>query len=213
MSSHVDVMVQEPIPEPFASIPVVAPPPVWPLCCNRLGGTPDFVPLDDRRMEWSPMDPSASGSISIWIGQWICRSCSRSLRVTDLPPLPPVECPDCQHVADSVFDVVSADVSSVWMNCRRGVPCPSIAATDVPLPHVVDCFTSGGMSRLCPLYGWNTSSLSRPGESWLFCPLISLGSNQFCSHNAADIIKAFVAHFAALPRDDPVALALSQSRS
>ena len=240
VGSRSDVMMQEPIPEPVASISVVAPPPVWPLCCNRLGGPPDFVPLDDRRMEWSPIHPAASGSNSIWIGQWICRSCSRSLRVTDLPPLPPVACPDCQHVADSVLDVVSAEVSSICMNCRRGVPCPPTAATEVPLPHVVDWFTSGGLARLCPLYGWNTSSLSRPGEgtqSWLFCPLISLGLRsleinlgvvafstgprapvpdsqfQFWSHNAANIINAFAAHFAALPRDDPVALALSQSRS
>ena len=124
------------------------------------------------------------------------------------------------------------------MNCRRGVPRTPTAATEVPLPHVVDWFTSGGLAR--PLYGWNTSSLSRPGEgtqSWLFCPLISLGLRsleinlgvvafstgprapvpdsqfQFWSHNAANIINAFAAHFAALPRDDPVALALSQSRS
>ena len=135
-----------------------------------------------------------------------------------------------------MFDLVSAEVSSVCMNCRRGVACPPPAATEVPFPHVVDWFTSGGLSRLCPLYGWNTSSLSRPGEgsqSWLFCPLISLIGNQFgvlafstgprapvpdsqiqfWSHNAADIINAFAAHFDVLPRDDTVAAALSQSRS
>ena len=147
--------------------------------------------------------------------------------------------PSYRSLATScVFDLVS--VSSVCMNCRCGVPCPPTAATEVPLPHVVDWFTSGGLSRLCLLYGWNTSSLSRAGEgsqSSLFCPLISLelrslethlgvpafstgprapvpdSQIQFWSHNAADIINEFAAHVAALPRDDPVAAALSQSRS
>ena len=31
------------------------PPPIFPFCCAHSCGPPDFEPLDDRRMEWSPI--------------------------------------------------------------------------------------------------------------------------------------------------------------
>ena len=114
-------------------------------------------------MEWSPMHPARSESNSIWIGHWVCRSCSRSLRVTDLHPLPPVACPDRQRVADSVLDVVSADLSSVCMNCRRA----PTAATKVPFPHVVDWWRFVSSVSFVWSEHFFTMSTRRRLQSWL----------------------------------------------
>ena len=84
-------------------------------------------------------------------------------------------------------------------------------------------------------YGWDARTLSRPGEgtqSWLFCRLISLGmllnilayttgprapvpkcQRQFWSRNAGELIDAYAAHFASLPRNDPLVAALTQSQA
>ena len=77
----------QPIPDPTHQ-PVVPPPPlIWPLCCRRLGTPPDFALLEDRRMEWSPIQPDASGSSASWTFQWLCLKCSRTFSVDDVPPL------------------------------------------------------------------------------------------------------------------------------
>ena len=36
-------------------------PDIWPLCCFRTSGPPDFAPVDDRRMEWSRCNPHLKG--------------------------------------------------------------------------------------------------------------------------------------------------------
>ena len=43
--------------------------PIFPLCCTHSCGPPDFEPLDDRCMEWSPIHPFAQGSSSAWVPQ------------------------------------------------------------------------------------------------------------------------------------------------
>ena len=95
---------------------VPSPPSVWGLCCSRLGGPHDCPPLEDRRMEWSPRHPSTSGADSHWIGQWLCRSRSRCIRVADLPTFPSAWCHGCQHVAGSLLGVVSGEINSVCAN-------------------------------------------------------------------------------------------------
>ena len=60
------VEFDQPIPDPIHQ-PVVPPPPrIWPVCWRRVGGPPDNAPLEDRRMEWSPVQPGASGGSSPW---------------------------------------------------------------------------------------------------------------------------------------------------
>ena len=70
------------------------PPPVFPLCCAHNCGPPDFEPMDDRRMEWSPIHPSAQGSSSAWVLQWVCRSCGSSTSAGH---------PCSSHILSSVF--------------------------------------------------------------------------------------------------------------
>ena len=86
------------------------------VCCSRLGGPHDCPPLEDRQMEWSPRHPSTSGADSQWIGQWLCRSRSRCIRVADLPKFPSAWCHGCQHVAGSLLGVVSGEINSVCAN-------------------------------------------------------------------------------------------------
>ena len=45
-----------------------AAPQIWLLCSFRSSGRPDFEPLNDRRMEWSPVHPTAHGA-SVWVPQ------------------------------------------------------------------------------------------------------------------------------------------------
>ena len=103
-----------------------------------------------------------------------------------------------------------------------------------------DWSSSGPLTRLGPLYGWGSSSPSLPGEgpqSWLFCPLISLGllvvearravpaystgprapvpdsQAQFWTSRARDVIHAFVDLFSSLASDNPLAVTLSSQVS
>ena len=89
-----------------------------------------------------------------------------------------------------------------------------------------DCFSSGPLCQLSPLNGWDSPTLSQPGEStqsWLRCPLISLGllavetrlsvrpfstgprapvpeeQVQFWTHQKPDIIVALAVHFLPSP--------------
>ena len=86
--------------------------------------------------------------------------------------MPEATCPGCQQNAGAVLDVTTGNVRRVCTSCNRVVTVPDAVA------ERRDWFSSGPLSRLDPLYGWGSSSPSLPGEgpqSWLFCPLISLG--------------------------------------
>ena len=227
------VEFDQPIPDPIHQ-PVVPPPPplIWPVCCRRVGGPPDYSPLEDRWMEWSPIQPGASGGSSPWTFQWVCLTCSRTLLVEDVPPLPDLSCPRCQVDSGAVLDVTTGDVRRVCLSCNCVVTAPD--------PPQEDWFSCGPLCGMAPLYGWDARTLSRLGEgtqSWLFCPLISLGmlqvettlnipayttgprapvpecQRQYWSRNAGELISAYAAHFASLPRDDPSVAALTQSQS
>ena len=127
-------------------------------------------------MEWSPIQPDASGSSAPWTFQWVCLTCSRTFNVNDVPPMPEATCPGCQQNAGAVVDVATGNVRRVCTSCNRVVTVPDA------VEERRDWFSSGPLTRLGPLYGWGSSSPSLPGEgpqSWLFCPLISLGLLQF----------------------------------
>ena len=104
-------------------------------------------------------------------------------------------------------------------------PAPQPPAT----PHQTrNWFTHGPLSRFSPLYGWGSAPPTPPGsgsQSWLFCPLISLGlalaesqlgvppystgsrdqvpfdQSLFWTTHANPIIQAFAAHFSSFDRD------------
>ena len=226
------VEFDQPIPDPIHQ-PVVPPPPrsIWPVCCRRVG-PPDYSPLEDRRMEWSPVQPGASGGSSPWTFQWVCLTCSRPFGVEDVPPLPDLSCPLCQIDSGVVLEMATRDVRRVCISCN--------CLVTVPDPPQEDRFSCGPLCGMSPLYGWDARTLSRPGEgtqSWLFCPLISLGmlqlettlnilayttgprapvpecQRQHWSRNAGELIDAYAAHFASLLRNDPLVAALTQSQA
>ena len=124
-----------PIHQPMVPVP----PMIWPLCCPRVGGPPDFTLLEDRRMEWSPIQPDASGSSVPWTFQWLCLTCSRTFSVNDVPSLPKATCPGCQQ-------------RRVCSSCNHMVTIPDAVAER----H--DWFSSGPLSRLGPLHSWGASS-------------------------------------------------------
>ena len=80
-------------------------PPISPLCCAHTCGPPDFEPLNDGQMEWSPIHRSAQGSFSDnWVLQWVYRSCGSSASMQDIPALPAVSCSQSSTSAAIVFD-------------------------------------------------------------------------------------------------------------
>ena len=189
-----------------------------------------------RIVAWSclPFTLPVPGVLHRGHTQWLCLSCSRTFRVEDVPPLPEASCPEWQRNSGAVLDVTTGDVRRECTLCGRVVSVP-----DSPVPSS-DWFSSGPLCQLSPLYGWDSPTLSQPGEgtqSWLFCPLISLvllvvetrfavlpfstgprapvpdGQIQFWTHHAPDIIVAFAVHFSSISRDDPVAVALSSPSS
>ena len=107
------IQFDQPIPDPIHQPMVPVPPMIWPLCCPRVGGPPDFALLEDRRMEWSPIQPDASGSSAPWTFQWVCLTCSRTFNVNDVPPMPEATCPGCQQNAGAVLDVTTGNVRRV----------------------------------------------------------------------------------------------------
>ena len=224
------------------------PPPIFPLCCAHSCGPPDFEPLDDRRMEWSPIHPFAQGSSSAWVPQWVCRSCGSSTSIQDIPALPTVSCPQCSSSAAIVFDRPAGRVVRFCVSCQLVVPHDSVALPpQPPIPPApalppnndppVDWFSHGPLSSFPSLYGWGRGDPTPPGsgtQSWLFCPLISLGlalaesrlgvppystgnreqvpseQSQFWATHALPIIHAYADHFHSLDRSLPAA-ALLQS--
>ena len=116
--------------------------------------------------------PDASGSSAPWAFRWLCLKCSRTFNVNDVPTLSEATCPGSQQNAGAVLDVTTGNVRRVCTSCNLVVAVPDAVV------ERRDWFLSGQLSRLGPLYGWGSSSPSLPGkgpQSWLFCPLISLG--------------------------------------
>ena len=136
--------------------------------------------------------------------------------------------------AGAVLDVTTGNVRRVCTSCNLVVPDPDAVA------ERRDWFSSGPLSRLGPLYSWGASSPSPPGEgtqSWLFCPLMSLGlwalevrhavlaystgprapvpdpQAQFWTAHAGDVIHTFGDHFSGLTSDNPLAVALGSPPS
>ena len=104
------------------------------LCCAHICGPPDFEPLNDRRMEWSPIHPSAQGSSSDRVLQWVCRSCGSSTSMQDIPVLPAVSCPQCSSSAAIVFDRPAGRVVRFCVSCQFVVPHDGVSPP--PLPSV-----------------------------------------------------------------------------
>ena len=215
------------------------PPPIHPLCCNRVGGPPEFEPLDDRRMEWSPLHPSTDGATS-WVPQWVCRSCGASTSLLDIPPLDAVSCSLCSAASAIVFDRPSGRAVRFCVPCQRVVSHDSTFAIQWhPLHHPVVTRPIGSRMVLFRVsihcMGGVRAAPVSPGsgtQSWLFCPLISLGlahaeSNRgippystgsrehvppeqslFWSSHVPHIIQAYATHFLTLDSQQPAAIAL-----
>ena len=222
------------VPDDFPPLP-----PIYPLCCTRVGGPPEFEPLDDRRMEWSPLHPSNDGATS-WVPQWVCRSCGASTSLLDIPPLDAASCSLCSTASAIVFDRPSGRAVRFCVPCQRVVSHDSSVANPVASspPSSVDppdWFSHGPLSCFDSLYGWGSSRPSPPGsgtQSWLFCPLISLGlaraeSNRgippystgsrehvppeqslFWSTHVPHIIQAYATHFLTIDSQQPAAIAV-----
>ena len=84
----------------------------------------------------------------------------------DIPALPAVTCSQCSTSAAIVFDRPTGRVA-------RFVP---VRAPNNDPP--ADSFSHGPLSKFAPLCGWERGDNNPPGsgtQSFLFCPLISLG--------------------------------------
>ena len=231
LGGHIEF--DQPLPDPIHQPQVPPPPLVFPLCCHRIGGPQ--ISFHWRIVAWSglPFTLPVPGVLHRGHTSGVL-SCSRTFRVEDVPPLPEASCPECQRNSGVVLDVTTGDVRRVCTFCSRVVSVP-----DPPVPSS-DWFSSGPLCQLSPLYGWDSPTLSQPGEgtqSWLFCPLISLGllavetrlsvppfstgprapvpeeQIQFWTHQAPDIIVAFAVHFSTISHNDPLAVALSSPSS
>ena len=148
--------------------------------------------------------------------------------------MPEATCPGCHQNAGVVVDVTTGNVRRVCTSCNRLVTVPDADE------ERRDWFSSGPLTQMGPLYGWGSSPPSLPGEgpqSWLFCPLISLGllvvearravplystgprapvpdpQAQFWTSRARDVIHAFADHFSSLASDNPLAVTLSSQVS
>ena len=89
---------------------------------------PEFEPLDDRRMEWSPLHPSTDGATS-WVPQWVCRSCGASTSLLDIPLLDAASCSVCSTAI--VFDRPSGRAVRFCVPCQRVVSHDSSVANPV----------------------------------------------------------------------------------
>ena len=115
-------------------------------------------------MEWSPIDPSAQGSSSDWVLQQVCRSCGSSTSMQDIPALPAVSCSLCW--------------SPTMVTVLPQTPVPPVPAPPPDNDPPTDWFSHGPLTRFASQCGWARGDPTPPGsgtQSWLFCPLISLG--------------------------------------
>ena len=143
----------------------------FPLCCAHICGPPDFEPLDDRWMEWSPIHPSAQGSSSAWVLQWVCHSCGSSTSMQDISALPAVSCPQCSSsAAMPTGRVVRFCVSCQFVVPHDGVsppPQPPVPPAPAPPPNndlQADWFSHGPLSRFPSLYGWGHGNHTPPSS-------------------------------------------------
>ena len=142
----------------------------------------------------------------------------------------------CSSSAAIVFDRPTGRVARFCVSCQLVVPHdgvspppqPPVPPVPVPPPDndlQADWFSHGPLSRFPSPYGWGRGDPTPPGsgtQSWLFCPLISLGlalaesrlgvppystgnreqvpseQSQFWTANALPIIRAYAAHFHSL---------------
>ena len=115
-------------------------------------------------MEWSPIEPSSRGGS--WVSQWVCRSCSRTLQESDIPPFGAVSCHSCQGPSGVIFDAISGALQHFCFACWQPV-----------VGGLRPWFSQGPLRVFGSLYGWGDSPPSPPGvgtQSWFFCPLISI---------------------------------------
>ena len=167
------------------------PPPIFPLCCAHTCGPPDFELLNDRRMEWSPIHPSAQGSSSDWFLQWVCRFCGSSTSMQDIPALPAVSCSHCSTSAAIVFDRPTGRVAR-FCSCQYVVthdgeslppqtPVPPVPDLPPDNHPPLDWFSHGPLSRFASLYGWER------GDPLLWVLAPTLGSSvryfRWCWHS------------------------------
>ena len=138
------------------------------LCCPRSGPPPDFEESADRRMEWSPQQLS-----NHWDPQWLCLRCGRSMELSQIPQRPDIVCSQCGvHCPTMIMDCRER---SRWMWCPHCQRREEISHVQ-PVPPT--WFSHGPLTTLGRLYAWGDSPILPPGagsQSWLFCPLISLG--------------------------------------
>ena len=165
-----------------------------------------------------------------------------------IPDLPTVSCSRCSSSAAIVFDRPTGRFVRFCVSCQLVVPHDSVALPpQPPIPPTpalppnndppVDWFSHGPLSSFPSLCGWGRGDPTPPGsgtQSWLFCPLISLGlalaesrlgvppystgnreqvpseQSQFWATHALPIIHAYANHFHSLDRSLPAA-ALLQS--
>ena len=97
--------------------------------------------MNDRRMEWSPIHPSAQGSSPAWVLQWVRRSGGSSTSMQDIPVLPAVSCPQCTFTRPRFLLTRSPS--------RRQ---QSALPPDNDPP--IDWFSHGLLTRFPLLYGW-----------------------------------------------------------
>ena len=138
------------------------------ICCPRSGPPPDFEESTDRMMEWSPQQLSNQ-----WGPQWLCLRCGRSMELSQIPQRPDIVCSQC-----------GVNCPTMIMDCREGnrwMWCPHCQRRE-EISHVLPVsptwFSHGPLTILVRLYAWGDSPILPPGagsQSWLFCPLISLG--------------------------------------
>ena len=102
--------------------------------------------------------------------------CSRAVDPSSIPDHSATPCSQCGADLHLVLDFAS---NSRWTWCT---PCQR--RIDFPLPAIQPgnaiptWFSHGPLSNMGPLYGWGSPPVTPPGsgsQSWLFCPLISLG--------------------------------------
>ena len=107
----------------------------------------------------------------------------------DIPALPAISCSQCSTSAAIVFDKPTGRVARFCLSCQHIVPHnvdsrPSLTPVPpVTVPQPIndpsaDWFSHGPLSKFASLCGWVRGNATPPGsgtQSWLFCPLISLG--------------------------------------